>query len=123
MANPNPISPWRDYVIQTEQVTVRDYHVRARSEEEALDRFLEGKAHLATLAAPLIERIPGANLKVLMRQRLAEITGLKGDALGPLGPDRAASLHIGRRHHPAGPADHAAARPLRHSGPPQLLHR
>lgn len=46
MANPNPISPWRDYVIQTEQVTVRDYHVRARSEEEALDRFLEGKAHL-----------------------------------------------------------------------------
>ncbi|MHC5350893.1 DNA primase [Metapseudomonas furukawaii] len=51
---------------------------------EADPASLEGKAHLATLAAPLIERIPGANLKVLMRQRLAEITGLNGDALGQL---------------------------------------
>lgn len=50
--------------------------------QEADPASLEGKAHLATLAAPLIERIPGANLKVLMRQRLAEITGLNGDALG-----------------------------------------
>ncbi len=50
--------------------------------QEADPTSLEGKAHLATLAAPLIERIPGANLKVLMRQRLAEITGLNGDALG-----------------------------------------
>ncbi|ASL25261.1 DNA primase [Azotobacter chroococcum] len=46
--------------------------------EEADPRSLEGKAHLATLAAPLIERIPGANLRTLMRQRLAEITGLSG---------------------------------------------
>ncbi|MDH4555324.1 DNA primase [Pseudomonas sp. BN417] len=52
--------------------------------QEADPASLEGKAHLATLAAPLIERIPGANLKVLMRQRLAEITGLNGDALGQL---------------------------------------
>ncbi|MCO6058712.1 DNA primase [Pseudomonas sp. MOB-449] len=50
--------------------------------QEANPSSLEGKAHLATLAAPLIERIPGANLKALMRQRLAEITGLNGDALG-----------------------------------------
>lgn len=46
--------------------------------EEADPRSLEGKAHLAALAAPLIERIPGANLRTLMRQRLAEITGLSG---------------------------------------------
>ncbi|WP_282344470.1 DNA primase [Pseudomonas sp. PS02288] len=48
---------------------------------EADPRSLEGKAHLATLAAPLIEKIPGANLRALMRQRLSEITGLQGDAL------------------------------------------
>ena len=49
--------------------------------EEADPRSLEGKAHLATLAAPLIDRIPGANLRTLMRQRLAEITGLNGETL------------------------------------------
>ena len=43
---------------------------------EADPRSLEGKAHLATLAAPLIERIPGANLRQLMRNRLKDITGL-----------------------------------------------
>lgn len=48
---------------------------------EADPRSLEGKAHLATLAAPLIEKIPGANLRALMRQRLGEITGLSGEAL------------------------------------------
>src|SRR5690606_14537925 len=44
--------------------------------QEADPRSLEGKAHLATLAAPLIEKIPGANLRALMRQRLTQITGL-----------------------------------------------
>lgn len=43
---------------------------------EADPRSLEGKAHMATLAAPLIEKIPGANLRQLMRNRLREITGL-----------------------------------------------
>lgn len=43
---------------------------------EADPRSLEGKAHMATLAAPLIEQIPGANLRQLMRNRLKEITGL-----------------------------------------------
>jgi len=60
--------------------------------QEADPSSLEGKAHLATLAAPLIERIPGANLKVLMRQRLAEITGLNGDALGQFARSAAASV-------------------------------
>lgn len=49
--------------------------------EEADPRSLEGKAHLVTLAAPLIEKIPGNNLRTLMRQRLSEITGLSGEAL------------------------------------------
>ncbi|PVZ11378.1 MULTISPECIES: DNA primase [unclassified Pseudomonas] len=52
--------------------------------EEADPRSLEGKAHMVTLAAPLIDRIPGANLKALMRARLAEITGLSGEALSQL---------------------------------------
>ncbi|WP_271410372.1 DNA primase [Pseudomonas sp. Q1-7] len=60
---------------------------------EADPTSLEGKAHLATLAAPLIERIPGANLKVLMRQRLAEITGLNSEALGQFA--RSASTNVG----------------------------
>jgi DNA primase len=51
---------------------------------EADPRSLEGKAHLATLAAPLIDRVPGANLRTLMRQRLSEITGLTGEAMNQL---------------------------------------
>ncbi|WP_369958624.1 DNA primase [Pseudomonas benzenivorans] len=51
--------------------------------EEADPRSLEGKAHLATLAAPLIDKIPGNNLRTLMRQRLAELTGLSGQAPSP----------------------------------------
>jgi len=52
--------------------------------KEADPRSLEGKAHMATLAAPLIDKVPGANLKTLMRQRLTEITGLTGDAVSQL---------------------------------------
>ncbi|SDV11147.1 DNA primase [Pseudomonas mucidolens] len=52
--------------------------------EEADPRSLEGKAHMATLAAPLIDKVPGANLKALMRKRLLEITGLSGEAVSQL---------------------------------------
>ena len=52
--------------------------------EEADPATLEGKAHLATLAAPLLDQLPGANLRALMRQRLGEITGLGNEALGRL---------------------------------------
>ena len=41
---------------------------------------------------------------------------------GALGQDRPVEFHAGRRHHPRRPAHHAAARPLRHSDPPELLH-
>ena len=50
--------------------------------EEADPATLEGKAHLATLATPLLDKLPGANLRALMRQRLGEITGLTAEALG-----------------------------------------
>ncbi|WP_407312981.1 DNA primase [Pseudomonas sp. nanlin1] len=52
--------------------------------EEADPRSLEGKAHMATLAAPLIDKVPGANLRALMRNRLSEITGLNSEAMHQL---------------------------------------
>ncbi|WP_282348095.1 DNA primase [Pseudomonas sp. PS01301] len=52
--------------------------------EEADPRSLEGKAHMATLAAPLIDKVPGANLRTLMRNRLSQITGLSGEAVSQL---------------------------------------
>jgi DNA primase len=52
--------------------------------EEADPRSLEGKAHMATLAAPLIDKVPGANLRALMRNRLSEITGLNSEAMNQL---------------------------------------
>ncbi|MCI0992593.1 DNA primase [Pseudomonas corrugata] len=52
--------------------------------EEADPRSLEGKAHMVTLAAPLIDKVPGANLRTLMRQRLTEITGLNSEAVSQL---------------------------------------
>ncbi|MEN8638680.1 DNA primase [Pseudomonas sichuanensis] len=51
---------------------------------EADPRSLEGKAHMVTLAAPLIEKVPGANLRQLMRNRLKEITGLDPQQLEQL---------------------------------------
>jgi DNA primase len=39
---------------------------------------------MATLAAPLIDKVPGANLRILMRQRLTEITGLSSETVSQL---------------------------------------
>ena len=58
-----------------------DYFFQQLS-EEADPRSLEGKAHLVTLAAPLIDKIPGNTLRALMRQRLTQITGLDASAMG-----------------------------------------
>ena len=66
--------------------------------------------------APAVEEI----LYPAMEDRVARPDDRRG-AVGALGPDRPAQIHPGRRDHAAG-ADHdAAARPLRHSGPAQLL--
>ncbi|WP_172150464.1 MULTISPECIES: DNA primase [Pseudomonas] len=69
-----------------------DYFFQQLS-EEADPRSLEGKAHLMTLAAPLIDKIPGNNLRTLMRQRLTEITGLSGEALSQMAPATKSSAH------------------------------
>ena len=69
-----------------------DYFFQQLS-EEADPRSLEGKAHLVTLAAPLIDKIPGNNLRTLMRQRLTEITGLSGEALSQMAPATKSSAH------------------------------
>ena len=58
-----------------------DYFFQQLS-EEADPRSLEGKAHLVTLAVPLIDKIPGNTLRALMRQRLTQITGLDINAMG-----------------------------------------
>ena len=69
-----------------------DYFFQQLS-EEADPRSLEGKAHLVTLAAPLIDKIPGNNLRTLMRQRLTEITGLSGEALSQVAPATKSGAH------------------------------
>ena len=61
--------------IAQQAVALTEYFFTHLAEDVNIDS-LEGKAHMATLAAPLIERIPGANLRALMRQKLTQITGL-----------------------------------------------
>src|SRR5690606_25632622 len=89
-----------------------DYFFQQLS-EEADPRSLEGKAHLVTLAAPLIDRIPGNHLRALMRQRLSEITGLSGEMLQQVAqsspPERTTSLESvpPHEHYPDTPPDYA----------------
>lgn len=44
--------------------------------EEAKPTSLEGKAHLASIATPLLTKMPSGGLKALMYQKLEELTGL-----------------------------------------------
>ena len=84
--------------IQQHAQPLADYFFQ-QLRDEADPRSLEGKAHLATLAAPLIEKIPGNNLRTLMRQRLAELTGLQGEALQQLAAaPQAAPPRLDGRH-------------------------
>jgi len=69
--------------IQQHAQPLADYFFQQLS-EEADPRSLEGKAHLVTLAAPLIDKIPGNTLRALMRQRLTQITGLSVEALNQM---------------------------------------
>ncbi|MDN6856767.1 DNA primase [Pseudomonas sp. CAN2814] len=71
--------------------------------QEADPSTLEGKAHLATLAGPLLEKIPGNTLRLLMRQRLGEITGLSAEALSQISAPRTGLTGHGN-HAPAKPA-------------------
>lgn len=63
-------------------VALTDYLFRHLEQEASLDS-LEGKAHLATLALPLIEMIPGSLLRRLLRQALEARTGMRLDELPP----------------------------------------
>ncbi|MBB1519055.1 DNA primase [Aquipseudomonas guryensis] len=74
--------------------------------EEADPRSLEGKAHLATLATPLIEQIPGNNLRALMRMRLGEITGLTAEALAQMTQHAPATSPSRAEHEYAPAAEH-----------------
>ena len=66
--------------IEKQSLPLADYFFQQLS-EEADPRSLEGKAHLAMLAKPLLEKIPGANLRALMLQHLSELTGLSEESL------------------------------------------
>lgn len=94
--------------------SLADYFFEQLS-EEADPRSLEGKAHLATLAAPLIEKIPGANLRALMRQRLTELTGLGSDALQQPQPGAPAVIDPAPPPYGEAPPTYTAARSERPS--------
>ncbi|TIH11076.1 DNA primase [Pseudomonas leptonychotis] len=84
-----------------------DYFFQQLS-EEADPRSLEGKAHLMTLAVPLIDKIPGNNLRALMRQRLSEITGLSGEAMQQTAPAARSSQPSHNNAPPSDYPDYAA---------------
>lgn len=61
--------------LRSQSLTLSDYFFRHLGEDLDLDS-LEGKAHLASLASPLIHGIPGHNLQKLMERQLLQLTGL-----------------------------------------------
>ncbi len=61
-------------------VALTEYLFRHLEKEANVDS-LEGKAHLATLALPLIEQVPGSLLRRLLRQALENRTGMRLDQL------------------------------------------
>ncbi|QJD59420.1 DNA primase [Pseudomonas sp. gcc21] len=63
-----------------QSVTLTDYLFRHLAEQANPDS-LEGKAHLASLALPLIEQVPGTLLRRLLRQSLEARTGMDLDTL------------------------------------------
>src|SRR5690606_23999888 len=69
--------------------------------EEAPPNSLAGNAHLASLALPLIEQVPGSLLRRLLRQSLEARTGMDLDSL-PAAPAVESALA------PAAPDDYAA---------------
>jgi DNA primase len=66
--------------LDQQAVPLTDYLFRHLAEEANPDS-LEGKAHLAHLALPLIERVPGSMLRRLLRQALEQRTGMDLDSL------------------------------------------
>lgn len=60
--------------------SLSDYFFNQLSDEINL-QSLEGKAHLASIAIPLIERIPSNHLRQLMQQKLSQLTEISAQHL------------------------------------------
>jgi len=69
--------------MEQQSQSLTDYFF-SRLQENANLSSLEGKAHLVNLALPLLQKIPSASLQVLMRQRLAQLSGLALEQLDQL---------------------------------------
>lgn len=82
--------------MQQQAQPLTDYLFRHLA-EEAPPNSLEGKAHLATLALPLIEQVPGSLLRRLLRQSLEQRTGMDLDSLpaAPAAPAEAPPVEQG----------------------------
>ncbi len=87
--------------IRQQSLSLSDYFFRQLGEDLDLDS-LEGCAHMAALASPLLDLMPESNLRTLMQRRMQELTGLRHQPAAP----KAAPLP---RPEPAGPV--AAPRP------------
>ena len=72
-------------------VALTEYLFRHLEEEANIDS-LEGKAHLATLALPLIDQVPGSLLRRLLHRALENRTGMRLDEL-PAAPPPAEADH------------------------------
>ncbi|WP_341708596.1 DNA primase [Halopseudomonas sp.] len=68
--------------LEREALPLTDYLFRHLSEEAGADS-LEGKAHMASLALPLIDQVPGSMLRRLLRQSLQQQTGIDLDTVEP----------------------------------------
>lgn len=68
--------------LEREAQPLTDYLFRHLAEEAGADS-LEGKAHMASLALPLIEQVPGSLLRRLLRQSLQQQTGIDLDTVEP----------------------------------------
>ncbi len=68
--------------LDQQAVPLTDYLFRHLAEQASPDS-LEGKAHLAHLAVPLIDKVPGSMLRRLLRQALEQRTGMDLDSLPP----------------------------------------
>jgi len=69
--------------IEEQSQSLTDYFF-SRLQQEANLSSLEGKAQLVNRALPLLQKIPSASLQVLMRQRLAQLSGLALEQLDQL---------------------------------------
>ncbi|MEL0169905.1 MAG: DNA primase [Pseudomonadaceae bacterium] len=85
--------------LEREAQPLTDYLFRHLTEEAGADS-LEGKAHMASLALPLIEQVPGGMLRRLLRQSLQQHTGIDLDTVEPAALP-AAEPHTAAQERPA----------------------